>query len=478
MADGMLSLSWNNHSTTFSHTLAALRAKERYTDVTLACEGKFYQVHKLVLSTCSEYFENMFDHTPCKHPVIVLSEIHREELEALLSYMYAGYVNVAENSLARLIKVAELLEVKGLAVPDEPPSSGKRGSNGHRTNESRVSPLARNVQSHSSTSDDRNMLATRSQSPSDDRTSPHPKRQRTRSEVSLLENTHSPKRSPLKEASRHTDYDHKEEAEPSWDEDDGGGQRISRAAEDQVAYQHQESLTDKVQVTLDENLVKEELVEDLRDGHSHSPKYENMADNTSDGGQSSVKLMIPKYEQSSEQEPIVQLGLGQQPPLHEAVIEALAGPSGMQGWAGGSEASRRLEAGGDLSSLPLCQTGTQSIPPLVGVSTEDLCSRGSSDVGMDCTTKKKMKHCPYCPYSTTKLSHMISHNVTHISKKFFSCPVCSFQTSTAENLRMHIRNHARGLPHMCNKCPLMFFTKGSLITHLQLHDVPSHCGGV
>ena len=56
----------------------------------------------------------MFDHTPCKHPVIVLSEIHREELEALLSYMYAGYVNVAENSLARLIKVAELLEVKGL----------------------------------------------------------------------------------------------------------------------------------------------------------------------------------------------------------------------------------------------------------------------------------------------------------------------------------------------------------------------------
>uniref|UniRef100_A0A0N7ZC37 BTB domain-containing protein n=1 Tax=Scylla olivacea TaxID=85551 RepID=A0A0N7ZC37_SCYOL len=367
MADGMLSLSWNNHSTTFSHTLAALRAKERYTDVTLACEGKFYQVHKLVLSTCSEYFENMFDHTPCKHPVIVLSEIHREELEALLSYMYAGYVNVAENSLARLIKVAELLEVKGLAVPDEPPSSGKRGSNGHRTNESRVSPLARNVQSHSSTSDDRNMLATRSQSPSDDRTSPHPKRQRTRSEVSLLENTHSPKRSPLKEASRHTDYDHKEEAEPSWDEDDGGGQRISRAAEDQVAYQHQESLTDKVQVTLDENLVKEELVEDLRDGHSHSPKYENMADNTSDGGQSSVKLMIPKYEQSSEQEPIVQLGLGQQPPLHEAVIEALAGPSGMQGWAGGSEASRRLEAGGDLSSLPLCQTGTQSIPPLVGV---------------------------------------------------------------------------------------------------------------
>ena len=221
--------------------------QERYTDVTLACEGKFYQVHKLVLSTCSEYFENMFDHTPCKHPVIVLSEIHREELEALLSYMYAGYVNVAENSLARLIKVAELLEVKGLAVPDEPPSTGKRASSGHRTNESRVSPLAQNMQSHGS-SDDRNMLPTKSRSPSDDRTSPHPKRQRTRSELSLFENTHSSNKSPLKETPRPTNYDHKDEAEPSWDEDDDSCQRISRAAEDQTTYQHQEPLTDKVQV--------------------------------------------------------------------------------------------------------------------------------------------------------------------------------------------------------------------------------------
>ena len=77
--------------------------------------------------------------------------------------------------------------------------------------------------------------------------------------------------------------------------------------------------------------MKEEVIEDMRDNHSHSPNYEIKANSTSDGGQGSVKLMIPKYEQSSEQEPIAQLGLGQQPPLHEAVIEALAGPSGMQG---------------------------------------------------------------------------------------------------------------------------------------------------
>ncbi|KAK8376112.1 hypothetical protein O3P69_008679 [Scylla paramamosain] len=119
MADGMLSLSWNNHSTTFTHTLATLREKERYTDVTLSCEGRFYPVHKLVLSTCSEYFMRMFELTPCKHPVVVLQDVQCKEMEALLSYMYAGVVSVAQSDLPQLIKVAEALQIKGLAVPDE-----------------------------------------------------------------------------------------------------------------------------------------------------------------------------------------------------------------------------------------------------------------------------------------------------------------------------------------------------------------------
>lgn len=119
MAEGMLSLSWNNHSSTFTHTLATLREKERYTDVTLSCEGRFYPVHKLVLSTCSEYFMRMFELTPCKHPVVVLQDVQCKEMEALLSYMYAGVVSVAQSDLPQLIKVAEALQIKGLAVPDE-----------------------------------------------------------------------------------------------------------------------------------------------------------------------------------------------------------------------------------------------------------------------------------------------------------------------------------------------------------------------
>ena len=96
--------------------------QESYCDVTIACDGKFYPVHKLVLSTCSEYFEQMFERTNCRHPIIVLKDIRKEDLEALLNYMYVGEVNVLQNNLSGLIKAAEGLRIKGLAVPDESPA--------------------------------------------------------------------------------------------------------------------------------------------------------------------------------------------------------------------------------------------------------------------------------------------------------------------------------------------------------------------
>ncbi|KAG7172283.1 protein tramtrack, beta isoform-like [Homarus americanus] len=145
MAEGMLSLSWNNHSATFTHTLSTLREKERYTDVTLACDGKFYPVHKLVLSTCSEYFMNMFETTPCKHPIVVLKDVHCKEMEALLSYMYAGVVSVAQSDLPQLIKVAEALQIKGLAVPDESLCSNMKFGHTWSPTDDRSSPYPKRI---------------------------------------------------------------------------------------------------------------------------------------------------------------------------------------------------------------------------------------------------------------------------------------------------------------------------------------------
>lgn len=150
MASGLLSLKWNHHRSTFLHVLANIRQKESYCDVTLACAGKFYSAHKLVLSTCSEYFEEMFERTQCKHPVIVLKDIGADELEALLSYMYDGEVNVLQEHLSSLIKAAECLKIKGLAVADSDPS--EHSSNSTKDKNSSSSSNSKDVhRSHNST---------------------------------------------------------------------------------------------------------------------------------------------------------------------------------------------------------------------------------------------------------------------------------------------------------------------------------------
>ncbi|XP_018015827.1 broad-complex core protein isoforms 1/2/3/4/5 isoform X3 [Hyalella azteca] len=131
---GLLSLKWNNHCSTFLHILSNLHRKQNYDDATVACDGKLYPVHKLVLSTCSEYFEEMFEKTHGKHPVIVLKDIKKEVFEALLKYMYIGEVNVVQEKLAELINAAECLKIKGLAVPDEEPEQlqlGTRNKSNH-----------------------------------------------------------------------------------------------------------------------------------------------------------------------------------------------------------------------------------------------------------------------------------------------------------------------------------------------------------
>lgn len=90
-----------------------------YCDATIACDGQFYPVHKLVLSTCSEYFEQIFEVADKQHLMIVLADIQHEDLETLLDYMYMGEVNVMQSDLSGFMKAAECLKIKGLAEPME-----------------------------------------------------------------------------------------------------------------------------------------------------------------------------------------------------------------------------------------------------------------------------------------------------------------------------------------------------------------------
>ncbi|XP_021930284.1 protein bric-a-brac 1-like isoform X2 [Zootermopsis nevadensis] len=108
-------LRWNNHRSNLLAVFDELLRNEAFTDVTLACEGgTSVKCHKMVLAACSSYFQSLFTELPCRHPVVVLKDVKYSEMKAILEYMYRGEVNVAQDQLGELLKVAEALKVKGL----------------------------------------------------------------------------------------------------------------------------------------------------------------------------------------------------------------------------------------------------------------------------------------------------------------------------------------------------------------------------
>ncbi|XP_042880303.1 zinc finger protein 467-like isoform X8 [Penaeus japonicus] len=446
MGDGMLSLYWNNHKATFCHILATLREKERYTDATLACDGKFYPVHKLVLSTCSEYFENMFEHTPCKHPIIVLKDVKPDELEALLSYMYAGVVSVAQNDLARLIKAAEMLQIKGLAVPDEPPSS----------EETRKPAPARSTR--------------------EERVSPQPKRRRREENGTPSQGGSQPSSSPPS-SPRASPYLPESEQPRARSRTHSDGHRLEQRTEQSDLTPHESPASDVKQIMVDESLVKEEMVETLdssqSEGMDTGMQYGHVGSDTGmDGAGSqddhSSHMIANKYDQ-----PVLP---GQTQPLADAVAEALAGPSGMQGWLGSSDMSGGFSSenyGGESSQdVHQSQQSGPHAQPRVRADCDDQwrAQRTSKGIGKGLTTSVKMHHCPYCSYSSTTKTNCTNHMRTHTGEKPFTCNLCPFRSSQKGSLQTHLRTHTGEKPYACAHCSY----RSTQMIHLRNHMRTRH----
>ncbi|XP_047478291.1 protein tramtrack, beta isoform-like isoform X11 [Penaeus chinensis] len=445
MGDGMLSLYWNNHKATFCHILATLREKERYTDATLACDGKFYPVHKLVLSTCSEYFENMFEHTPCKHPIIVLKDVKPDELEALLSYMYAGVVSVAQNDLARLIKAAEMLQIKGLAVPDEPPPS----------EESRKQAPARSTR--------------------EERVSPQPKRRRREENGTPSHGGSQPSSSPPS-SPRASPYLPEIEQPRARSRAHSDGHRLEQRTEQGDLTPHESPASDVKQIMVDESLVKEEMVETLdssqSEGMDTGMQYGHVGSDTGmDGAGSqddhSSHMIANKYDQ-----PVLP---GQTQPLADAVAEALAGPSGMQGWLGSSDMSGGFSSenyGGESSQdvHQSQQSGPHAQPRVeLGSGGQWPDGSGTKQAWICANNINKIHKCPYCQYSSLVLNNLKRHMSIHTGEKPFACPHCSYSCTRKGNLETHIRTHTGEKPYSCQHCPYRSSRMFSLKSHMSTH---------
>ncbi|XP_064091600.1 zinc finger and BTB domain-containing protein 24-like isoform X3 [Macrobrachium nipponense] len=469
---GMLSLSWNNHSSTFSHMLASLRRFEHYSDVTLSCDGEFYCVHKFVLSMCSDYFTKVFEGTPCKHPVIVLKDIQKKEMEALLNYMYLGQVSVAQNDLAQLIRVAEILQIRGLAVPDDPIKGDRKGRSGQFKKKG------------------------------DDKSS---------HDICTLESKSSSSADGSNDGKQHLEHGilgHVGDGKGSLGVDGGSGQVVGEQGQGNndnddenhsglirigACFHSKESTGFNVGDLVDQNMevsgrdgsedstrnsiyynrdgrnpsntdsASHPQLQELYGRESLRPQLEDSeCGGNTDGSALSVSRF--KYDKMYQNRAAFYHTLAQE----NTITEGQPGPSLFHGVGVNEAATRSMEGSVTVESMHSFTEEAFQNPYFLFSSADQ----------NDCLSPKlrslEKRHkrpyaCTQCSYSTSSRSNLVIHMRTHTGERPYSCPECSFSASFEYNLKVHMRTHTGEKPFTCPHCPVKFAQKSHLKNHLVTH---------
>ena len=117
--DDHFNLQYSQFNSNICEAFKTIRGVENFTDVTLACTDGEVSAHKLVLFSSSELFQEILPRMSHPQPYIYLKGIKLSFLESLMTFMYTGAVEVAQQDLARLLKTAKDLRVKGLIEATE-----------------------------------------------------------------------------------------------------------------------------------------------------------------------------------------------------------------------------------------------------------------------------------------------------------------------------------------------------------------------
>ncbi|XP_068240472.1 longitudinals lacking protein, isoforms H/M/V-like isoform X9 [Palaemon carinicauda] len=495
MEDGLLSLKWNNHKSTFFHILSEVRGKHTYTDATLACEGKFYPVHKLVMSTCSDYFAEIFEKTPCKNPVVVLKDIKKSDLDALLDYMYIGEVDVRQSELAGLIKAAECLRIKGLAVPDEdptksqkkgpnnvperredsPPAKRKRRDSGER-GRSLHSPVPRGSSLSSSSSS--------SHLPSTSSVPSHAPSQQSSVPESLVPSQSMLPPSGLHQESRHSDNLRGRQEQQSSSQ--GSAHRPSPDPLSQRSTETSQSSSSS-QRTSEASMLPVQMIKVEVDEGTDSGSKEVLADRGEEGGgdigdedETSNNDFTDYQSHSGEIEK------EEHDQMDSYGADQLPGPSGLQGgppmlgWGDEGEGGfpHNLFSSDDPASQQAYNGGADDSSrdaddDLPYGSTTSSGRYSTYHIGIPLEMEGHPQDilpqallCPQCGRSYTHKSALRRHLRAHSADKPYGCGVCSYRAIQRSDVTRHMRTHTGERPYQCPHCPHKASQSGDLDRHI------------
>ena len=108
-------LKWNDFQSNVTSAFSILRTKTNFQDVTLVSDDyKQISAHRVVLTACSGYFNDVLSQNTHSHPLLCLDGIDFSELNNVLDYVYNGELQIYQEDLERFLQIAEKLQLKGL----------------------------------------------------------------------------------------------------------------------------------------------------------------------------------------------------------------------------------------------------------------------------------------------------------------------------------------------------------------------------
>jgi len=111
------SLRWNNYLRHLTYSLDNHRLNDDFVDVSLCVDGRKIKAHKVVLSSCSSYFKEIFKENPHPHPVIIFKFIKFEDLNSIVEFMYqvsSECFYMFENTIINKLTLMRVEESKGV----------------------------------------------------------------------------------------------------------------------------------------------------------------------------------------------------------------------------------------------------------------------------------------------------------------------------------------------------------------------------
>ena len=115
MSDDKFDLTWKDFGRNAERTFRNLANDSLFTDVTLISDDrKRIKAHKVILSNCSNFFNQILSETSVKNPLKFLKGIQHRELLAIVKFIYLGTAEVSQEHLNNFMNAAADLHIEGL----------------------------------------------------------------------------------------------------------------------------------------------------------------------------------------------------------------------------------------------------------------------------------------------------------------------------------------------------------------------------